>query len=37
MLNSNGPNIDHCDMPVVTPTKLELQLVYTIYCFLSNK
>ena len=37
MLKSNGPDIDPCGTPVVTSTKLELQLLYTTYCFLSNK
>ena len=37
MLKSNGPNIDPCGTPVVTSTKLELQLLYKTYCFMSNK
>ena len=37
MLKRNRPNIDPCGTPVVTSTKLELQLLYTTYCFLSNK
>ena len=37
MLKSNRPNIDPCETPVVTSTNLELQLLYTTYCFLSNK
>ena len=33
MLKSNGPDIDHWGTPVVTSSELELQLLYTTYCF----
>ena len=36
-MKRNGPNIDPCGTPVVTLTKLEWQLFYITYSFLSNQ